>query len=352
MSRIATGVIASSLIALPLLACVGDRLTLPADQGDAGGTPLADGGVCPLPLSVCAGECTNTAVDAKNCGACGTACAAGLVCAAGKCALECGGALTRCEGAAGASSARCVDRKVDGEHCGTCGNACAAGRVCRNGACDTPTSCADIAATAMAQGKVAADGKYTIDPDGPMLAVDGGSVGARASLEVYCHAMKTAPAEYLELPHSIDSAEPNSNFVTYGAGGSCPCAAAFRRAFTKVRLDVRTLTILPDDFTFAPIQNIPADETCWRSQGGACGTAVTTGFGSAGSCGGTAGTVNIDLRDTPYSLATALNWSAVGANPFGGLPIFGSGRKIFDSTGGGNCGVVIPVGPLKLERDP
>lgn len=350
MSRIATGVIASSLIALPLLACVGDRLTLPADQTDGGSTPGLDGGgTCPAPLSVCAGACTNTTVDAKNCGACGTACAAGLVCAAGKCALECGSGLTRCEGAGGAA-ARCVDRNTDGEHCGACGTVCTAGRVCRSGACQAPTSCADIAATAMAQGKVPADGKYTIDPDGPTLAADAG--GTRAPFEVYCHAMSSAPAEYLELPHNVDAAEPNANFVTYGGGGSCSCATTFRRAFTKVRLDVRTLTILPEDFTFAPIQNTPADEACWRSQGGGCAGAIGTAFGSGGSCGGSAGTFNVDLRDTPFSIQASLVWGAIGANPYGGLAVFGSGRKVVDSSGGGNCGVFLAIAPLRLERDP
>ena len=78
--------------------------------------------------TVCSGQCVDTATNPKNCGACATACAAGLVCSSGACALVCSGKSTDCAGA-------CVDTGVDPKNCGACGKSCEAGQVCNAGAC-------------------------------------------------------------------------------------------------------------------------------------------------------------------------------------------------------------------------
>jgi hypothetical protein len=74
----------------------------------------------------------NPASDPANCGACGTACAAGQVCAAGTCALVCPPGTTDCGGA-------CTILDFDPGSCGACGNVCPgapnATAVCSGGTC-------------------------------------------------------------------------------------------------------------------------------------------------------------------------------------------------------------------------
>ncbi|MBI4705590.1 MAG: SUMF1/EgtB/PvdO family nonheme iron enzyme [Deltaproteobacteria bacterium] len=83
---------------------------------------------CPAPLADCGGMCVQLALDRKNCGACGAACAQGEVCSAGECGLECVGNTTKCSG-------KCVDVQLDAANCGGCDTACAPGEVCSAGKC-------------------------------------------------------------------------------------------------------------------------------------------------------------------------------------------------------------------------
>jgi hypothetical protein len=70
----------------------------------------------------------NLLSDAKNCGFCGNACAAGQQCSQAACVSECSAQQALCNGA-------CVDLKSDGNNCGSCGNACDKGTVCGDGKC-------------------------------------------------------------------------------------------------------------------------------------------------------------------------------------------------------------------------
>jgi hypothetical protein len=104
-------------------------------------------------LLCCAGQCTNTASDPENCGACGGACGAGQECRAGKCgatgaqpvkgaagsavaalhkdcsAVKCGAGQICCGGV-------CVNPAYDARHCGRCNVSCrAVGAGCYLGAC-------------------------------------------------------------------------------------------------------------------------------------------------------------------------------------------------------------------------
>jgi hypothetical protein len=63
----------------------------------------------------CATGCAELESDPKNCGACGSACPAGVACTAGKCA--CPGGRIACGGA-------CVDTSSDPKNCSRCGRAC------------------------------------------------------------------------------------------------------------------------------------------------------------------------------------------------------------------------------------
>jgi hypothetical protein len=81
---------------------------------------------------VCGGTCVELVSDNLNCGACGTACGAGLVCSSGSCQVTCAVGLVKVAGA-------CVNPLTDRTHCGATassgGTACDAGSVCSAGSC-------------------------------------------------------------------------------------------------------------------------------------------------------------------------------------------------------------------------
>ncbi|MBI4701131.1 MAG: hypothetical protein HY744_08235 [Deltaproteobacteria bacterium] len=123
------GALALSLAA-PWLLALGCT-AVPADSGlapaDGGGTP------CPAPLLTCAGACVDTVLDPANCGGCGTACAEGEICSAGKCVLACTGGTIACAG-------RCVDTALDPANCGGCGKGCAPHELCSGSKCSAECS--------------------------------------------------------------------------------------------------------------------------------------------------------------------------------------------------------------------
>ena len=81
---------------------------------------------------VAQGKCVDLQSDSKNCGACGTVCKAGEVCASGMCAFSCPGTLTKC----GLSTAPyCASLQSDNKNCGACGTACKSWEVCATGKC-------------------------------------------------------------------------------------------------------------------------------------------------------------------------------------------------------------------------
>jgi hypothetical protein len=82
------------------------------------------------PNSVCGGACVDTQTDAKNCGACGHACAGGSACMLGACTctLATGNPGTPCSGA-------CTDTQTDAQNCGACGKVCDG--TCSYGGCGT-----------------------------------------------------------------------------------------------------------------------------------------------------------------------------------------------------------------------
>lgn len=99
-----------------------------SDTLGPGGTGGGTGAVqCPVGYGVCGAACSNPQSDPYNCGACGNACGAGLVCSLGACSDSCAAGLTAC-------GAACEDVASSPYNCGTCGNACASG-VCTAGVC-------------------------------------------------------------------------------------------------------------------------------------------------------------------------------------------------------------------------
>ena len=90
---------------------------------------------CPMGQLVCGDRCVDPQTDLAHCGACGAACPAVQVCSAGACSVTCGAGLTRCGGAGDAGAPFCANVQTDRANCGACGTACGAGQVCVNGGC-------------------------------------------------------------------------------------------------------------------------------------------------------------------------------------------------------------------------
>jgi hypothetical protein len=83
----------------------------------------------------CAGECVDTNDDARHCGGCGRACAAGQACVSATC--------TACVASRLMCGAECVDPETNAQHCGACGRACAADRQCSGATCSCPAGRSD-----------------------------------------------------------------------------------------------------------------------------------------------------------------------------------------------------------------
>ncbi|MBX3187947.1 MAG: hypothetical protein KF819_13070 [Labilithrix sp.] len=127
--------------------------TSTADPAGDGGPGGSSGSVPEIPgacggLVSCGGECTTLDEDAKNCGACGSACPAGQVCERAQCRPG------TCEAYDGGThlyvkpcGSLCVDVRRNPDHCGGCGTRCGARQTCYESVCvdvfGAGASCAD-----------------------------------------------------------------------------------------------------------------------------------------------------------------------------------------------------------------
>jgi hypothetical protein len=109
---------------------VADLVWIDADSGGVRIQGTVMGG-CPgcacAGGAVCGGACCDTSRNVDNCGACGTACAAGQTCQAGSCTCpfaQCGGL--------------CVNEQTAANDCGGCGKVCSPRASCETGACICP----------------------------------------------------------------------------------------------------------------------------------------------------------------------------------------------------------------------
>jgi hypothetical protein len=89
--------------------------------------------ICSSELVKCNVTCANLRTDNRNCGFCGTECAAGQFCLNGLCMKTCSSGQTSCVDG-------CFDLQTDLDHCGTCLNNCPAGLICFQGQCTAPAT--------------------------------------------------------------------------------------------------------------------------------------------------------------------------------------------------------------------
>ena len=129
--------LATALLVFAFAGCSDEPVGSTPDSGKPDGGKLdsvavdsttVDVDICGAGTSLCGSSCVNLQSNQQHCGACGTACKAGEVCSAGKCALSCQTGLTACSGT-------CVSLQTDLQNCGACGTACKAGEVCSAGKC-------------------------------------------------------------------------------------------------------------------------------------------------------------------------------------------------------------------------
>lgn len=138
------------------------------------GHPSVD---CPKAFKVCGKICVDTATDIANCGACGTACAAGQVCSAGACATTCQTGLNDCGGS-------CRDLQTDAGNCGACGTVCGPGQSCIAGACGCPPGMAcGPAALVYSDGNTAAPVQGIPDAVGAMKLLKGSAINATSGAQ-------------------------------------------------------------------------------------------------------------------------------------------------------------------------
>jgi len=174
-----------------------------------------------------------------------------------------------------------------------------------------PETCADV----LAGDPGAADGEYTLyigkDADKPWPA--------------YCNDMAGTPAEYLVLVN----VEDGRNFSQYT--NADPEGADLRTAFTRVRIDPKTLVVDIDDLTFST-------STGEVNHGG---PVTTMPYAVAEGCSTEVdGVANIDLVGTPFKVIDP--FCTKGANADGGV-VFSSNDQVVDLTGGGYCGWTGPA---------
>lgn len=177
-----------------------------------------------------------------------------------------------------------------------------------------PVTCQDIKAST----PEATDGYFTL------------YVGGDASLPwvAWCHGMAGTPAEYLPL----ERVGTDSNFAQYTAGGSSP-GTTVRTSYTRLRIDPVTLRVDTADQRFSSSSGS-------LNHGSTQVTAMPLGV--AMSCNGTLAPANIDLRGTPFTVATG-QFTVAGSSAKGSTA-YSEVNRVVNLSGGGSCGWDAPAG--------
>ncbi len=168
----------------------------------------------------------------------------------------------------------------------------------------------------------ASDGKYLVSNAGNVV-------------QVYCSDMDSDPKEYL----SLEADTGLGNYSQYTAGGESP-GTNVRTNYWRVRLLLDTMQVDISDQRFAYSSgNLTHGST----------SVTSMPFAVAMDCldfDSSAGTANIDLRDTP--IAVDDTFTQCGYNP-GGAVLFSAENQVVEITGGGYCGWTQPAASTCLD---
>ncbi|MBL8922148.1 MAG: hypothetical protein JNJ54_25080 [Myxococcaceae bacterium] len=127
--------------------CLSGRCEPAACGNGPPGMPCLAGAAVGLCCGFLSQQCVDVRTDVNNCGGCGAVCRGGVcingVCQTGGPTCQRGDVGRYCNPDAGTSSlccagAGCVDTSSTDSNCGACGSACSAGLSCRNGTCVAP----------------------------------------------------------------------------------------------------------------------------------------------------------------------------------------------------------------------
>lgn len=174
-------------------------------------------------------------------------------------------------------------------------------------------------------------------------------------IKIYCHGLSTnVPKEYLDLPVGRDR---NYAIVYDRQLSTSPVTARFqcdgplssnlyrnrgKTYFSKIRLNIQDLTVIPDDFEFTESEN--------------GGTIIP--YGTAGDCFSMnpgncrKGSFLIDLTDTGLKVNDQVRWTHQGYPSDIKIQEFTKKDQgmIISAKCGGWCGRCSPVGPLVLQQ--
>ncbi len=179
-----------------------------------------------------------------------------------------------------------------------------------------PGNCAEI----RARDRSARDGEYEI-----FLARD-----LAYPVTIYCHNMDSAPREYLTLAQTGETV--NFSSIVYPD-------RQIRTVYSRVRLNLATLTIDRTDHTFSTVSGEGVEVDEWIRD---YGTAI--GCDSAAAA---AGQANIDLTGTVFALNENVQFVTSGQGS-AGSDNTSPDRQQVNLTVTGNCGWIWPQDELRL----
>jgi Fibrinogen beta and gamma chains, C-terminal globular domain/Stigma-specific protein, Stig1 len=257
-----------------------------------------NGPMCATGQMLCAGRCADLTSDSANCGACGTACAAGMACRMGSCQLVCPEGQTACSG-------RCVSLMSDGANCGACGTACPAGQVCSMGACNV--MCGTLTTCGTGAMRTCAD--VNIDPRncgacGTACNLANASVNACAGGMCVVGACNAGFANCDSDP--ANGCEVNVRGTDANNCGACGVACRFANAAATCAMGTCAMGACNAGFADCDMNpangcevNINTDNANCGRCGGACtATQVCTAGACASSCAATATNCSGDCVNT------------------------------------------------------